>query len=66
MLRLPAVKARTGLCRTGIYNRVREGGFPRPVNLGGRAVGWRESDVEDWLASRPVMQRPGRAAGGQG
>jgi prophage regulatory protein len=28
------------------------GDFPRPVRLGIRAVGWRESDVRDWLESR--------------
>jgi prophage regulatory protein len=28
------------------------GDFPRPVRLGKRAVGWRESDLQDWLASR--------------
>jgi predicted DNA-binding transcriptional regulator AlpA len=44
ILRLPAVKTRTGLSRSTIYLRVSQGTFPRPVSLGGRAVGWaRES-----------------------
>jgi prophage regulatory protein len=25
------------------------GEFPRPVRIGRRAVGWRSSDVEEWL-----------------
>ena len=38
MLRLPTVKARTGLSRSTIYHRVSRGTFPAPVPLGGRAV----------------------------
>ena len=49
ILRLPAVKARTGLSRSTIYLRISQGIFPTPVSLGGRAVGWVESEVNDWL-----------------
>jgi len=49
ILRLPAVKARTGLSRSTIYLRISEGRFPKPVSLGGRAVGWIETKVNDWL-----------------
>ena len=49
ILRLPAVKARTGLSRSTIYLRISEGTFPKPVSLGGRAVGWVDSEINDWL-----------------
>ncbi len=49
ILRLPAVKTRTGLSRSTIYLRISEGSFPKPVSLGGRAVGWIEAEVNDWL-----------------
>lgn len=49
ILRLPAVKARVGLGRTSINDRVAEGTFPRPVRLGQRAVGWVEAEIEKWL-----------------
>jgi prophage regulatory protein len=50
ILRLPQVKARTGLSRSTIYSRIAEGSFPRPVCLGGaRAVGWVEAQVESWI-----------------
>jgi prophage regulatory protein len=49
VLRLPTVKFRTGLSRSTIYLRVSQGSFPRPINLGSRAVGWLEGDVEAWL-----------------
>jgi prophage regulatory protein len=29
--------------------RVSQGTFPRPVRLGGRAVGWLEAEVQEWL-----------------
>jgi len=59
ILRLPSVKARTGLSRSTIYLRISEGSFPKPVSLGSRAVGWIEAEVNDWLnqqieASRKV------------
>ena len=49
ILRLPAVKARSGLSRSTIYLRISEGRFPKPVSLGGRAVGWIEEEIADWL-----------------
>lgn len=49
ILRLPAVKARTGLSRSSIYLRIARGDFPKPVSLGGRAVGWIESEIQAWL-----------------
>ncbi len=52
ILRLPSVKTRTGLSRSTIYLRVAEGRFPRPISLGARAVGWIDSEVEEWLTGR--------------
>jgi len=49
ILRLPAVKIRTGLSRSTIYLRMSEGRFPRAISLGGRAVGWVEAEINDWL-----------------
>ncbi len=57
ILRLPTVKSRTGLSRSTIYLRVAEGSFPAPVSLGGRAVGWIEAEVNDWLAKRIEASR---------
>jgi len=36
------------------------GEFPAPVKLGARAVGWRRSDIEAWLESRPAAWSPNR------
>ena len=60
ILRLPAVKARTGLSRSTIYQRVAEGNFPKPVNLGKRAVGWLESEISQHLAA--LVERSRKSA----
>ncbi|MGR8930347.1 MAG: helix-turn-helix transcriptional regulator [Gammaproteobacteria bacterium] len=57
ILRLPSVKARTGLSRSTIYLRISEGSFPASVSLGGRAVGWIEAVVDDWLEQRIEASR---------
>jgi len=57
ILRLPEVKARTGLSRSSIYLRMVNNEFPRPVSLGGRAVGWVEADVESWLVEKIESSR---------
>jgi prophage regulatory protein len=49
ILRRPDVEKRCGLSRSTIYQLMTEGRFPRPVRLGKRAVGWRESDIAEWL-----------------
>ena len=61
ILRLPAVKARTGLSRSTIYLRIAEGTFPKPVSLGGRAVGWLEAEIQDWLQRRIEASRKAAA-----
>jgi prophage regulatory protein len=57
ILRLPLVKARTGLSRSTIYQRVGEGTFPRPMNLGARAVGWLETEIDGWLTAQIERSR---------
>ena len=48
-LRLPAVKARTGLSRSTIYSYIQDGSFPKQFSLGPRTVGWLESDIVGWI-----------------
>lgn len=57
ILRLPDVKARTGLSRATIYLRINQGNFPKPIALGGRAVGWVEADINDWLQQQVDLSR---------
>jgi prophage regulatory protein len=57
VLRLPAVKSRTGLSRSTIYLRMLAGTFPPPISLGSRAVGWLECDIEQWISGRLKQSR---------
>ena len=49
MLRLPDVRRLTGLSTSTIYGRMRAGTFPQSVRLGVRSVGWRDTDIAEWL-----------------
>lgn len=57
ILRLPTVKELTGLSRSTIYLRISEGEFPASISLGGRAVGWVEEDIHNWLAEKIEASR---------
>lgn len=49
ILRLPEVRQSVGLARSTVYRLMETGEFPRPIPLGGRSVGWLQSDIEAWL-----------------
>lgn len=63
ILRLPAVKQRTGLSRSTIYLRISHGEFPAPISLGGRTVGWVESEVDEWISRQIADARAGKSRG---
>ena len=52
ILRRKKVEKRVGLSRSTIYQKMQEGSFPKPINLGPRAVGWIENEIENWLMDR--------------
>ncbi|KXJ61610.1 MAG: hypothetical protein AXW14_08680 [Alteromonas sp. Nap_26] len=65
ILRLPEVKAKTGFGRSTIYApiyipRGANGKFPRSIRIGARAVGWLESDIDQWIETRRIGAAYGR------
>lgn len=52
IIRLRDVMRCTGLSRSTIYKFIEQGIFPKSVSLGGRAVGWVEEEVLDWVQAR--------------
>ena len=52
ILRLPEVVATTRISKATIYRLLNRDGFPRPIKLGERCVGWRRGEVDSWLESR--------------
>lgn len=51
-LRLRSVLERTGLTRSTTYQMIKANDFPSPVNIGLRAVGWVEDEVDGWIEDR--------------
>lgn len=58
ILRRKQVEERTGLSRSTIYLRIAQGTFPKAIQLGARAVGWIDAEVEEWLSRRVEQSRP--------
>lgn len=62
ILRLPEVTKQTGLARSTIYLRMSEGSFPKPINIGVRAVGWVDTDISEWIQARIKESHKGGTA----
>ena len=56
-LRLPEVKAVTGLSKTSLYALIRQKSFPAPIRLGPRAVAWIRSEIKQWAVERVHASR---------
>ena len=39
----------TGMSKTYVYARIRDGNFPKQIQLGSHSVVWLESAVMDWM-----------------
>lgn len=53
ILRMPTVRRMTTLGRSTIYRLMALNLFPSAIRLGPRAVGWRLTDIDQWLQERP-------------
>ncbi|AKX47399.1 hypothetical protein AKN94_08570 [Thiopseudomonas alkaliphila] len=60
ILRLPEVKTKIGFGRSTIYALMANGEFPRSIRIGARAVGWLESDINQWIETRRIGAAYGR------
>lgn len=50
IVRMKTVLARAGLSRSTIYRKIAEGTFPAQVRISVNGAGWRESDIDRWIA----------------
>ena len=52
---------KVGLGQSSIYDLVSRGLFPKPFPLvpGGRAVGWLEEDIDQWISERKADSKQG-------
>lgn len=64
ILRLPEVQKVTGLSRSSIYRQVAAEQFPAPVRLSSNSIGWRDTDIDDWISARPAAVGSSNVKGG--
>jgi len=64
ILRQAEVSRVTGLPRTSLDRRVRNGTFPAPLLIGPKSVGWLSSEVQEWIRGCERKAVPKRAGKG--
>ena len=57
ILRRKKVETKTGISRSSIYDGIRKGTFPKPIQLSAQSVGWLESEIDAWLRERIAASR---------
>ena len=52
---------KTGYSIPSMYRKAAEGTFPNPIKLGANKTAWLESELDEWLRTRPVvkLRKPG-------
>jgi prophage regulatory protein len=58
IIRKPDVINETGLSKSTLYNRIKDGLFPPPISLGARAVGFVKSECEAVINAMIAEQTP--------
>ena len=56
LLRMNDVIAAIGMKRSWIYQKTKDGEFPKPTKLSDRAIVWYASDTEARIKSRAVVR----------
>lgn len=56
IIRMAQLREKYPLSESHIYSLIKQGLFPKPFPLvpGGRAVGWYEETVDDYLSTREI------------
>ncbi|QUD89622.1 helix-turn-helix transcriptional regulator [Phenylobacterium montanum] len=65
ILRIRTVLLRTGLSRSTLYRKIREGSFPSPLRISVHGAGWLQSAVDRWMADPIAFWEPPRDRSGQ-
>ena len=59
--RLPEVLKRTGISRSLVYLKIKDGSFPPPIKLSKRAIGWPEEVITEWIEQRIAQSQGGES-----
>lgn len=55
IIKLPELTNITGLSKSSIYREIARGTFPKQKQLSRYSIGWRTSEIADWVTSRPTV-----------
>ena len=56
IIRLKTVLLRSGLSRSTVYRKMDEGTFPLRLKVGINGIGWKESELNRWIADPPAYR----------
>jgi prophage regulatory protein len=51
IVRIDVVLDRTGLSRSTMYRKMKEGTFPKRVQIGIHSSGWLQSEINRWISN---------------
>lgn len=53
IVKLSSIMEDKNMSKSSIYRAIENDGFPKPIKLRGRSVGWFFDEVEHWFENRP-------------
>ena len=56
LLKMKDVIRVTGLSRSNIYKLISEKRFPASYKLSTRRVGWKKTEIDQWIDTRPISK----------
>ena len=63
LLKLFQVAEQLNVCKSQVYNLVKQGYLPKPIKIGRRGSAWLQSDIDSWFKSK-IEQREEEVANG--
>jgi predicted DNA-binding transcriptional regulator AlpA len=62
VIRMRRLREKYPFSESSIYDQIKKGRFPAPFTLteGGRARGWFEDEIDEYLAARAASEKGGR------
>ena len=49
LIRNREVRSRVGFSNTTLYEKIKEGTFPKPIRIGDRMVAWDSAEIDSWI-----------------
>ena len=57
ILRFPELREKAGLKKSSLYAMMKANKFPRPIAIGARAVGWLQTEIDEWIEAQRAESR---------